>query len=83
VFLVNVPIGIVALVVVAKVLNVRTSARNHRIDWFGAVMLTVGVVPLLIVAEQGRDWGWALGARADLPTASAPADCCCSPSSNT
>ena len=24
----------------------------------GAVALTVGLVPLLIVAEQGREWGW-------------------------
>ena len=36
-----------------------TSAREHRIDWSGAVALVVGLVPLLIVAEQGRTWGWA------------------------
>ena len=36
VFLVNVPIGIVALVVVAKVLNIPHSRREHRIDWRGA-----------------------------------------------
>jgi EmrB/QacA subfamily drug resistance transporter len=58
VFLVNVPIGVLALGVVAKVLNVPHQRQNHRIDWFGAVALTICVVPLLIVAEQGRDWGW-------------------------
>jgi EmrB/QacA subfamily drug resistance transporter len=58
VFLVNVPIGIVALAVVAKVLNVPHTRREQRIDWFGALTLTIGLVPLLTVAEQGRVWGW-------------------------
>ncbi|WP_152645754.1 MDR family MFS transporter [Streptacidiphilus albus] len=58
VFLVNVPIGIAALVVVAKVLNVPHKRREHRIDWLGAVLIAVGVVPLLLVAEQGQGWGW-------------------------
>ena len=58
VFLVNVPIAIAALVVVQRVLNIPHTRRDHRIDWQGAAALTVGLVPLLIVAEQGRDWGW-------------------------
>ncbi|MEU5762394.1 MFS transporter [Nocardia sp. NPDC047648] len=58
VFLVNVPVGLLALLVVAKVLNVPHQRQHHRIDWFGALTLTIGVVPLLIVAEQGRHWGW-------------------------
>lgn len=58
VFLVNVPIGVLAFAVVAKVLNVPVVRENHRIDWFGALTLTVCVVPLLAVAEQGREWGW-------------------------
>src|SRR5690348_13124777 len=58
VFLVNVPIGILALVVVARVLRIDQVRRAHRIDWPGAVALCVGLVPLLIVAEQGRGWGW-------------------------
>lgn len=58
VFLVNVPFGIAALTVVAKTLHLRHTRLEHRIDWWGAVALAVGIVPLLIVAEQGRDWGW-------------------------
>ena len=58
VFLINVPLGIIALIVVSRVLNVPHSRREHRIDWPGALALTIGVVPLLIVAEQGRLWGW-------------------------
>jgi EmrB/QacA subfamily drug resistance transporter len=61
VFLINVPIAIVALVVVARVLNIPHTRRDHRIDWPGAVLLTVGLVPLLLVAEQGREWGWGSG----------------------
>jgi EmrB/QacA subfamily drug resistance transporter len=59
VFLINVPIGIIALLVVGRVLNLPHRRRPaHRVDWFGAIALTVSVVPLLIVAEQGRTWGW-------------------------
>jgi len=58
VFLLNVPLGILALTVVTKVLNVPHRKRAHRIDWPGALALVVGLVPLLIVAEQGRIWGW-------------------------
>ncbi|MGD9986637.1 MFS transporter [Pseudonocardia sp.] len=58
IFLVNVPIGAVALVVVAKVLNLPHTKRSRRIDWPGAIALAVCLVPLLIIAEQGREWGW-------------------------
>ena len=61
VFLVNVPIGMIALVVVAKVLNIPHTRREHAIDWWGAVTIAVGVIPLLLVAEQGQTWGWSSG----------------------
>ena len=61
VFLVNVPIGIAALFVVTKNLHLTHQRRESRIDWWGAVWLVVAVVPLLIVAEQGREWGWGSG----------------------
>ncbi|MGW3997874.1 MFS transporter [Amycolatopsis sp. NPDC004772] len=58
VFLINVPIGVVALFVVAKVLNVPHTPHKHKIDWWGALTMIVAVVPFLIVAEQGQKWGW-------------------------
>ena len=58
IFLVNVPIGLIALIVVAKVLNIPHVPRRARIDWPGALALTLCLVPLLIVAGQGREWGW-------------------------
>jgi EmrB/QacA subfamily drug resistance transporter len=61
IFYINVPIGIVALIVVEAVLKLEHHRRDHRIDWGGAAALVVGLVPLLIIAEQGRTWGWSSG----------------------
>ena len=60
VFLINVPIGIVALFIVVRFLHIPGQKRreNVRIDWFGAAAVIVAAVPLLLVAEQGRTWGW-------------------------
>ncbi|MFI5607084.1 MDR family MFS transporter [Amycolatopsis sp. NPDC051903] len=58
VFLVNVPIALAALVVVSKVLNLPHTRVQQRVDFLGAGALTLGLVPLLVVAEQGREWGW-------------------------
>ncbi|WP_032401966.1 MDR family MFS transporter [Rhodococcoides fascians] len=58
VFYINVPLGIIAIVVVWRVLNLPVYRREARVDWWGAVLLSVGLVPLLIIAEQGRVWGW-------------------------
>jgi EmrB/QacA subfamily drug resistance transporter len=59
VFLVNVPIAVAALIVVTRTLHLRHTRLDHRIDYWGAATLSVALVPLLIVAEQGREWGWA------------------------
>jgi len=58
VFLVNVPIGVIALAVVWKTLHVHHNRREAKIDWMGAVALVVALVPLLTVLEQGQSWGW-------------------------
>ena len=59
IFYINVPIAVFALVVIAKVLHLDHVRRERRIDWWGSVLLAVGLVPLLVVAEQGQSWGWA------------------------
>ena len=58
VFLINLPIGIIALAIVLKFLHVPHFARPVRIDWWGAVTVILAAAPLLLVAEQGRTWGW-------------------------
>ncbi|PII83043.1 MFS transporter [Leucobacter sp. OLJS4] len=61
VFLINLPIGIIALAMVIAFLHLPKVAKhdNPRIDWWGATAVIVALVPLLLVAEQGREWGWA------------------------
>jgi EmrB/QacA subfamily drug resistance transporter len=58
IFYVNVPLGILAFLVVFRVLHLPHTRREHRIDWPGSLGLITFLVPLLIVAEQGRIWGW-------------------------
>jgi EmrB/QacA subfamily drug resistance transporter len=60
VFLINVPVGIAALIMVITFLhlpNVREK-RKVRIDYWGAFLVIATLGPLLLVAEQGRTWGW-------------------------
>lgn len=58
VFLINVPLGLLALYVVSRNLHIDHTRVNHRIDWWGALTLIVALVPLLLLAEEGRTWGW-------------------------
>ena len=53
VFYVNIPVGIVALVVVAIVLPQTTTRRSHRIDYAGAVALAFGAGLITL----GLTWG--------------------------
>jgi drug resistance transporter, EmrB/QacA subfamily len=59
VFLVNVPVGIVALAIVITFLHLpHVPHARPRVDWWGATLVVGTLVPLLLIAEQGRDWGW-------------------------
>jgi EmrB/QacA subfamily drug resistance transporter len=61
IFWINVPLGLAAFVVVSRVLHLPHHRTDHRIDWPGALGLVAFLVPALIVAEQGREWGWSSG----------------------
>ena len=58
VFLINLPIGLVALAFVLRFLHLPKIHRAVRIDWWGAALVVGATTPLLLVAEQGREWGW-------------------------
>jgi len=58
VFLINIPIGAISLFMVLKFLHVPHTPRPQKIDWWGAATIVLAVVPILLVAEQGREWGW-------------------------
>jgi EmrB/QacA subfamily drug resistance transporter len=49
IFYVNLPIGIVALVIIERLLpNVHGHAKEVRIDWLGVATLVAGLVPILV-----------------------------------
>lgn len=59
VFLINIPVGVAALAVVMAFLHIPHHAHGRvRIDWWGVVTVILAIVPVLLVAEQGREWGW-------------------------
>jgi len=63
VFLINVPIGLIALGMVLRFLHLpKMHGGGVRIDWWGAAAVIVALVPLLLVAEEGQTWGWASAA---------------------
>lgn len=59
IFYVNLPIGVIALVVVSIVLQVRSSQIKHKIDYVGAVLVAAGASALLLVTEWGgKTYAW-------------------------
>ncbi len=59
VFYVNVPIGIVAVVIVTTRLHLHTPHRQHRIDYLGATLLSGGVGALILLATWGgTEYAW-------------------------
>ncbi len=61
IFYVNLPIGLAALAVVTRNLTLPRRTSETRIDFLGAALLVGSVVPVLLVAEKGREWGWGSG----------------------
>ncbi|ONI75558.1 hypothetical protein BWI15_06860 [Kribbella sp. ALI-6-A] len=60
VFLVNVPVGIVALAAALKLLPETRAAQAHRVDLAGAGLLALTLVLLLLPLTEGRPLGWPL-----------------------
>jgi EmrB/QacA subfamily drug resistance transporter len=58
VFLVNVPVGLVALVIGWRRLPNVPGHPVPRPDAFGALLVTGGVAALTLGLVQGNDWGW-------------------------
>ncbi len=59
IFYINVPIGAIALVVIAAVLHVPAHRLSHKIDWWGTSLLSAGVVGLILVTTWGgSQYAW-------------------------
>lgn len=59
VFYINVPIGLVALVVIDKVLHLPKNIQKHAIDYLGAAYMVVAATSLLLLTEWGgQQYAW-------------------------
>jgi EmrB/QacA subfamily drug resistance transporter len=59
IFYINVPIGIVALVVTSSVLKLPFRRQSHQIDFVGAGLMLIGVVAaLLVTVWGGTQYAW-------------------------
>ncbi|MBI5161496.1 MAG: MFS transporter [Micrococcales bacterium] len=59
IFWVNVPLCILAAVLLLRVFHERLEPRRHRIDYLGAVLLTAASTLLILGAlEGGQAWAW-------------------------
>ena len=62
VFFINVPLGLLALLVIQKVVHLPKFKREHHIDYFGASLFVAGVSALLLVTEWGgQEYAWLSG----------------------
>jgi EmrB/QacA subfamily drug resistance transporter len=59
IFYVNVPIGAVALVVIATAFHARVEKTRHTIDYLGAALLAAGLsAVVLFTSPGGTTWAW-------------------------
>ncbi len=59
IFFINVPLGIVALLVTDRALHgLKHIRRDHSIDYLGAALMVAGVTSLLLGLVRGQEVGW-------------------------
>ncbi|MGC4790046.1 MDR family MFS transporter [Micromonospora sp. DT178] len=63
IFYINVPLGILAIIVCSRVLRlIPFTRRDHSIDWLGAALLVAGVSCLLLALSWGgNEYAWGSG----------------------
>jgi EmrB/QacA subfamily drug resistance transporter len=69
VFWINVPIGVVALVVARRVVPESRSEHGGRLDLPGAALLTAALVAIILPLVEGRQQGWPAWSWASLACA--------------
>ncbi|MFE8703501.1 MDR family MFS transporter [Cytobacillus sp. FJAT-54145] len=66
VFWINIPLGILAIIVLWMYLHEDVEKKKHEIDYPGAILLTISIATLMVVlVEGGVNWAWT-----SLPTIS-------------
>jgi DHA2 family multidrug resistance protein len=62
VFLVNLPVGIVGLLMALSYVKESVSnVTSHAFDWWGALALGSSLSALVLVLDKGLEWGWDSG----------------------
>ncbi|MET9318708.1 MFS transporter [Streptomyces sp. NPDC003038] len=61
VFYINLPIGLVALLVIAAALHIPVRSSKHTIDYLGTFLIASVATCLVLVASLGGTWGWGSG----------------------
>ncbi len=58
VFLINIPVGIVGLLMALVFVPESTGRETVSFDWWGAITLGSALSALVLVLDQGTSWGW-------------------------
>lgn len=62
VFLINLPVGLLGLFMAIVFIEESSSEKKvFKFDWMGAVLLGISLSALVLVLDQGMDWGWTSG----------------------
>ena len=58
IFVVNVPVALLAMLVTARYVHQHEDLASERIDYAGMATISGGLVLLLLALDQSVDWGW-------------------------
>lgn len=59
IFYLNLPFGVLAILLLARHLHEAVERRDHRIDYLGAVVLTAGLTTVIFgLLQGGTAWAW-------------------------
>lgn len=70
IFFINIPIGIVALIITSAALRIPFHRTDRKVDYVGAALLTTSVTCLILMLSwTSEEYGWASGSSMVLGTA--------------
>jgi EmrB/QacA subfamily drug resistance transporter len=58
VFFINVPVGLLALLLGLRYIPAEKPSKAEPFDWTGGATFLAGLVALLLALDQGHAWGW-------------------------
>ncbi|HVZ75760.1 MAG TPA: DHA2 family efflux MFS transporter permease subunit [Candidatus Paceibacterota bacterium] len=61
VFFINIPVGLVGLMLALAFIPESTGRKTESFDWWGAMFLGGALSALVLILDKGPDWGWLSG----------------------